>query len=120
MGTGTISSLLLLKFVVPSLVEMVGLPQAHFNIPVVYFSAILLAIYFLLYMFVFVQVARVTKILPLAMKRNYEFKSYHWTKWKTVLTFIVGVMSLLILAQGILQNDAIQSIILILLEVYVS
>ncbi|MCT1541716.1 MULTISPECIES: ABC transporter permease [Lysinibacillus] len=112
-GTGTISSLLLLKFVVPSLVEMVGLPQAHFNIPVVYFSAILLAIYFLLYMFVFVQVARVTKILPLAMKRNYEFKSYHWTKWKTVLTFIVGVMSLLILAQGILQNDAIQSIILI-------
>lgn len=112
-GAGTISSLLLLKFIVPTLVEMVGLPQAHFNIPVVYFSAILLAIYFLLYMFVFIQVARITKILPLAMKRNYEFKSYHWTKWKTVLTFIVGVMSLLILAQGIIQNDAIQSIILI-------
>lgn len=112
-GVGAISSLLLLKFIVPYLVEMVDLPPAQFNIPVIYFSAILLAIYFLLYIFVFVQVAGVIKILPLAMKRHYEFKSYHWTKWKTVLTFIVGVISLLILAQGIMQNEAIQSIILI-------
>ncbi|MEK5230286.1 FtsX-like permease family protein [Lysinibacillus sp. FSL K6-0232] len=112
-GIGAMGSLLLLKFIVPSFVEMIGLPQADFSIPVVYFLAILLAIYFLLYMFVFVKVAKVAKATPIVMKRNDELKSYRWVKWKSVLTFIVGVISLLIFLQGIAKPSTLESVILI-------
>ncbi|MEG0253494.1 MAG: hypothetical protein RR667_05380, partial [Muribaculaceae bacterium] len=105
--------LMLLKFIVPSFVEMIGLPQADFNIPVVYFFAILVAIYCLLYMFVVVKVASVAKVSPLEMKRNVEIQSYRWTKWKSVLTFIVGVISFLLFLQGIAKPSTLESVILI-------
>lgn len=112
-GIGAIGSLLLLKFIVPSFVGMIGLPQTNFSIPVLYFLAILLAIYFLLYMFVFIKVATVAKETPIVMKRKDALKSYRWTKWKTMLTFIVSVISLLIFLQGIVKASTLESIILI-------
>lgn len=92
---GTTLSLVVIKIWLPQLISLLHLPNAKTELPIGFILLIALSSFLILQMMTKWQVAKSSRLLPLQIASENEHLHLRWTKWKTIIVSIVGVIALL-------------------------
>ena len=101
---GTTLSLVVIKIWLPQLISLLHLPNAKTELPIGFILLIALSSFLILQMMTKWQVAKSSRLLPLQIASENEHLHLRWTKWKTIIVSIVGVIALLFFLQAYLAG----------------
>jgi putative ABC transport system permease protein len=102
---GTTLSLVVIKIWMPQLISLLHLPNAKTELPIGFILLIALSSFLILQMMTKWQVAKSSRLLPLQIASENEHLHLRWTKWKTIIVSIVGVIALLFFLQAGTGSD---------------
>ncbi|WP_342534490.1 ABC transporter permease [Lysinibacillus sp. FSL K6-0057] len=102
---GTTLSLVVIKIWLPQLISLLHLPNAKTELPIGFILLIALSSFLILQMMTKWQVAKSSRLLPLQIATENEHLHLRWTKWKTIIVSIVGVIALLFFLQAGTGSD---------------
>lgn len=97
---GTTLSLLIIKLWLPQLISLLHLPDANTELPILVILLIALSSFLILQVMTQWQVAKSSRLLPLQITSDNENLQLRWTKWKTIVVSIAGVIALLLFLQA--------------------
>ncbi|WCH49603.1 ABC transporter permease [Lysinibacillus sp. OF-1] len=97
---GTTMSLLVIKIWLPQLISLLHLPNARTELPLPFVIVIALSSFLILQVMTQWQVAKSARLLPLQIATDNENLRLRWTKWKTIMVGIGGIIAVLFLLQA--------------------
>lgn len=102
---GTAVSLLVVKFWLPQLINIMKLPSARTELPMLFVLIIAASSLILLHLITQWQVRKSTRLLPLQIASDNENLSLQWTKWKAIAVSSVSVIALLLFLNSLVMVD---------------
>lgn len=102
---GTAVSLLVIKYWLPQLINLMKLPSARTELPIIFVFIIAVASFCILQLVTQWQVRKSASLLPLQIATENENLSLKWTKWKTIAVSGVSIIALFIFLNSLAMNN---------------
>jgi len=103
---GTTVSLLVIKSWLPQLINLMKLPSARTDLPIVFVLIIGVSSFLILQFITQWQVRKSASLLPLQIATENETLSLRWTKWKTILVGVIAIVALFLFLNAQATSDS--------------